>query len=162
MNWNDRVEREGNLGGVVARRPGFISPAVARRAMDRKGLTSTAVAARVDVSAATVRNWLAGRTAPVPGKLALLARALDLDTRDLTGVSPGSETLSDLRIHAALTQSEVAHQLGVGQSTLSDVEIGVAAPTDRMRGALADLYGVAEADLVEAWTRSRDTLKRSR
>lgn len=146
----------------MARRPGFISPAVARRAMDRKGLTSTSVAARVDVSAATVRNWLAGRTAPVPRKLTLLAQALDLDVRDLTGIAPGSETLGDLRIHAALTQAEVARELGVGQSSLSDVEIGVASPADQVKDALARLYGVSPPEIEEAWARARDTLKRSR
>lgn len=159
MNWEHRGDHEHDPGSAVARTPGFISPAVARRAMDRRGLTSTAIAARVDVSAATVRNWLSGRTAPVPRKLTLLAKVLDLDVRDLTGVPHGSETLSDLRIHAALTQADVARELGVGQSTLSDVEIGVTAPSERVRDILCELYGASPDELTKAWQRSRDTLK---
>lgn len=139
-------------------RPGFISPAVARRAMTRRELTVLALAARAGVSPVTVRNWLSGRTAPGPQKLNVLAQVLGVEVRDLTGVQEGQELLADLRIHAALTQSEVAAATGVGQSTLSEIERGGNGLSPELRDQLASLYGVAEDAVQAAWQRCRDTL----
>lgn len=158
MTWDAWRKQEADPGGDMARRPGFISPAVARRAMERQGLSVTALAVRVGVSAPTVRNWLSGRTSPGPGKLSTLAQVLEIHSRDLTGVAEGRETLADLRIHAALTQAEACRRLDVGQTTLSDVENGVVPISDRLRSALATLYTVPEDRIVAAWTIARDTL----
>jgi len=101
MDCDDDASCTPDAGGCVARKPGYVSPSVARGAMLRHGLTGLQVAARVGVNPSTVRNWLAGRTAPTPAKLAALAQVLELNVRDLTGVLPGRETLSDMRVHAA-------------------------------------------------------------
>lgn len=159
MSWEDGATVRHEVGGDVARRPGYISPSVARRAMLRRGLTGNQIAARVDVAPSTVRNWLAGRTAPTPAKLAALAAALDLDVRDLTGVHPDRETLADMRIHAALTQSEVAHLIGLSQSTFSTIEQGAAVLSGELRSTLSDAYGASPDAVGLAWDRSRDTLK---
>lgn len=142
----------------MARRPGFVSSPVAQRAMARLGLSRPALAARLEVSPGTVRNWLSGRTAPLPAKLAELARLLEVDVRDLTGVSEDRETLADLRIHAALTQGEASAAAGMPQSSLSDIEQGVTRLTDASRAALAQAYGAPEVAVAAAWQRARDTL----
>lgn len=143
----------------MARRAGYISPAVAKRAMLRRGLTGVQVAARVEVNPSTVRNWLSGRTAPTPTKLAALARVLDLDVRDLTGVPRGGESLADMRIHASLTQADVSTLVGLSQSAFSTIEQGAATLSDDLCAALADAYDSAPEDVRRAWERSRDTLR---
>lgn len=159
MNWDDGATWNRTEGGGVARKPGYLSPSVARRAMQRQELTGIQVAARVGVNPSTVRNWLAGRTAPTPAKLADLASVLGLDVRDLTAVVPGRETLGDLRIHAALTQSEVATLVGLSQSAYSAIEQGGAALSDVLCGQLAEAYDSSPEEIRAAWTRARDTLK---
>lgn len=143
----------------MARRPGYISPAVARRAMLRHGLSGVQVAARADVNPSTVRNWLAGRTAPTPVKLAELARVLDLDVRDLTGIHQDRETLADMRIHAALTQAEASTLVGLSQSAFSTIEQGAAALSDELCSAMSNVYGSTPEAVRAAWQRARDTLK---
>jgi transcriptional regulator with XRE-family HTH domain len=159
MSCDDRGGVMQSAGGDVARRPGYISPAVARRAMLRSGLSGVQVAARVEVNPSTVRNWLSGRTAPTPTKLAALARVLDLDVRDLTGVPDGRESLADMRIHASFTQADVATLVGLGQSAFSTVEQGAAALSDELCAALADAYDSTPQAVRQAWQRSRDTLR---
>lgn len=159
MGWNDEATRNRTEGGGMARKPGYLSPSVARRAMQRQGLTGIQVAARVGVNPSTVRNWLAGRTAPTPAKLADLAAVLSLDVRDLTAVVPGLETLADMRIHTALTQSDTAQLVGLSQSAYSAIEQGGSALSDALCGQLADVYGASPGEVRAAWTRARDTLK---
>lgn len=143
----------------MARKPGYVSPSVARGAMLRHGLTGLQVAARVGVNPSTVRNWLAGRTAPTPAKLAALAQVLELNVRDLTGVLPGRETLSDMRVHAALNQSETAERVGLSQSAFSTIEQGAAPLSEGLCASLADIYDEPQGAVRDAWQRANDTLK---
>lgn len=159
MDWDNEAIRTRDVGGGVARTPGYISPSVARRAMLRQELSGIQVAARLDVNPSTVRNWLAGRTAPTPAKLADLAAVLGLDVRDLTAVVPGLESLADLRIHAALTQTEVARKVGLSQSAYSAIEQGGAALSDELCAQLATVYSAQADEVRAAWQRARDTLK---
>lgn len=159
MSCDDRGSVMQSAGGDVARRPGYISPAVARRAMLRHGLSGVQVAARADVNPSTVRNWLAGRTAPTPAKLTTLASVLDLDVRDLTGIHQDRETLADMRIHAALTQAEASALVGLSQSAFSTVEQGAATLSDELCGALSNVYDSTPETVRQAWERARDTLK---
>lgn len=143
----------------MARRPGYISPYMVRRAMLRQELSGVQLAARVDVNPSTVRNWLAGRTAPTPKKLTALARVLDLDVRDLTGVHHERETLADMRVHAALTQSDAATRVGLSQSAFSSIEQGAATLSGELARTLAVAYDSSPDAVRRAWARARDTLK---
>lgn len=159
MNCDDRGSVMQEVGGDVARRPGYVSPSVARRAMLRHGLSGVQLAVRVEVNPSTVRNWLAGRTAPTPPKLATLARVLDLDVRDLTGIHQDREHLADMRIHAALTQADVSTLVGLSQSAFSTIEQGAAALSGDLCAALSAAYDNTPEAVRHAWERSRDTLR---
>lgn len=145
----------------MARKAGFVSPSTLRGAMRRHNLTGVQVAARVGVNPSTVRNWLAGRTAPSSTKLAALADVLDLSIKDLTGGVEGPDTLADLRIKAGLSQEKLAEEIGFSQSSYSAIEQGASGLTDRARECLATFYGISEDEVREAWCRANDTLKGS-
>lgn len=161
MDCDDGPSPKEEAGGVVARKPGYVSSSVVRGAMLRHNLTGLQVATRVGVNPSTVRNWLAGRTAPPPAKLAALAQVLDLNVRDLTGILPARETLADMRIHAALSQAQAASQAGLSQSAFSTIEQGAGALSDGLCAALAGIYGTSGEDVRAAWQRANDTLKGS-
>lgn len=142
----------------MPRRPGFLSPPAVRRAMQKLDLDVKRLAVRTGVSAVTVRSWLGGRSAPSPKRLARLAEVLELDVREVTGVPTGLLTLTDLRVHAALTQAEAAERIRVSRTSLSDYELGASEPAVSLFPLFAEAYGVTTDLAIEAWQRSRDTL----
>lgn len=142
----------------MSRRPGVLSPPAVRRAMQRLDLDVKRLAVRTGVSAVTVRSWLGGRTAPSPTRLARLAEVLELDVSDVTGVPAGLLGLTDLRVHAALTQAEAAKRIGVSRTSLSDYELGTSEPPATLFPLIAETYGVTTEVALDAWQRERDTL----
>lgn len=142
----------------MPRRPGALSPPAVRRAMQRLDLDVKRLAVRTGVSAVTVRSWLGGRTAPSPKRLARLAEVLELDVSDVTGVPAGLLGLTDLRVHAALTQAEAAKRIGVSRTSLSDYELGTSEPPAPLFPLIAEAYGVTAETALNAWQRERDTL----
>jgi DNA-binding XRE family transcriptional regulator len=70
-----------------------------------------------------VIKWEAGE-APSPPKLAVLARALEVEPWQLTVVRPQDAELADLRAWAGLTRRELAARAGIRRSTYSDIERG--------------------------------------
>lgn len=56
--------------------------------------------------------------------------------------------LKQIRIEQGLSQIEVAHYLGIGQTTYSGYETGYRKPTPAMLCRLADLYGVTVDELI--------------
>ena len=56
--------------------------------------------------------------------------------------------LKFLRLHAKLTQAEVAQRLDVDQGSVSNWERGLHRPSAKYRRALAELYEVEESELL--------------
>lgn len=60
-----------------------------------------------------------------------------------------SDRLKDLRMSHNLTQSQLAKRLFIGQTAVSAWEKGRSAPpTDKLQ-AIADLYGISMAELLD-------------
>lgn len=58
--------------------------------------------------------------------------------------------LRELRMMAMLSQADVAKKLNVNQAAVSNWERGLNPPSRKYRRKLAKMYGVTEAQLMEA------------
>lgn len=146
----ERVPRGGSGGST-----GF-SPAALRRHMQRSGFTVEDVADQIGLTRQAVSAWLTGRTTPSPRSLARVAAILDVTPADLTpGVDPESATLQDMRIRSGLSQSDVAQELGLLQSLLSDIERGRRDLNMGTAKRLANLYGLSVDEVADAWEIAR-------
>ena len=57
--------------------------------------------------------------------------------------------LKQIRISQQLSQQELAHRAGVGQSTIHYIETGVKSPTFKVIEKLATALGVSVAELID-------------
>ena len=85
--------------------------------------------------------------------LGLLAEALDTSISVLVPIPAGKLRMSDLRVRAALNQRNAATQLGIGATTLAEIENGVKPVRDDLVPKIAELYGVDKQIVTDAWKR---------
>jgi DNA-binding transcriptional regulator YiaG len=126
-----------------------LAPEEIRRRRDAAGLSQSQLAELLDVSVALIKHWEAGRR-PVPrGRLNELDGVLSSRVPVPTLAMPGTE-LRTLREQARLSQSDVAHLLGVKRQAVALWEAGEVpqARRDVLREALAD--SVPAAALMRA------------
>jgi transcriptional regulator with XRE-family HTH domain len=127
------------------------SPAALKKARLGARLTLVQLAANMGVGENTVQRWEAGTSQPIPEHLRSLAKALDLDVRDLLPrrVS-ATPSIKDLRELASLTLEEAEAASGVSRSSLRRMERGAAHLHTSRVTKLAEAYGVTEAELINA------------
>lgn len=131
------------------------SPAAMKRARLGSRLTLVQLAANMGVGENTVQRWEAGTSQPIPQHLRALAKALDLDVRDLLPRRVSANpSIKDLRELAGKSLEESAMDSGVSRSSIRRLERGVAHLHTGRVAALADAYGVTEAELIRAATAS--------
>lgn len=135
-------------GGVRA-----FSRTAARRARERSGLTQAEIAVLIGVTDGIVSAWESGTRAPTGRNLVSLARELGTPAVELTNLREDDLRLADLRVLSGLSGREAAAKIGVGVSTLYDVERGDRRPAGRTLAQLAQLYDLSEGSIEEAWER---------
>lgn len=119
-------------------------------------LTPDDLAARIGTTRQAVSTWETGRSRPAPEMLGLLADALDTSIAVLVPIPAGKLRMSDLRVRAALNQRNAAAQLGIGATTLAEVENGAKPVRDDLVSKIAELYGVDKRIVAEAWKRGHE------
>lgn len=73
------------------------------------------------------------------------------------------KAIAKQRIHAGLSQEQVAEQLGIGSEAVSRIERGVVMPNIERLMQFAEIYGCEAADLLtQTSTRSEDQAVRIR
>lgn len=123
----------------------------------KSGLTPDDLAALVGGSRQSVFHWETGRSTPTPPVLKRLAAELDVAITVLVPLPENKLLLGDLRVRAGLTQAQAAEQLGISPTLLAEIEKGAKKVHDERVAALASLYGVDRATVVEVWERGRAT-----
>ena len=144
--------------------PGF-SPAALRRVLTREGMSIEDLADEIGVSRQAVSAWLQGVTTPAPRSLVLAAKTLGVSPGDLTPNASARVYVADLRVRAGYTQTELAAQLSVTASKLSDIERGRLPIDEALAARIADILSVGESEVVQAWDHGlndRQTLRRER
>jgi transcriptional regulator with XRE-family HTH domain len=132
------------------------SRTAARRARERAGLTQAELAILIGVTDGGVSAWESGTRAPTGRNLVALARVLSTPPIELLNLREDELRLADVRALYGLSGDEVASRVGIGTSTLYDVERGDRRPTGRTLDQLAKLYGLDEVTIEEAWERGRE------
>lgn len=140
-----------------------VPPAELRRQRKAAGLSTYGLAELLDVSAAAVQHWEAGRR-PVPrGRVSDLQHVLAARA-PVTALAMTGPMLRELRGRARLSQSDVAHLLGVKRQAVAGWEAGEVpegrrdilrqalaseAPAAALMRALRDRAGWKQAELAE-------------
>ena len=122
----------------------------------RAGLSADDLAAKVGATRQAVSTWETGRSTPPPATLGRIAKALRTSVAALVPIPEAQLKLSDLRVHAALSQGDAAQQIGVSTTVLADIERGRKPETEERVELLARAYGVTTQTVVAAWRRTRD------
>ena len=137
-------------GGVS----GF-SPDVARRALDRHGMSAGDLAEAVGVTRQAVSAWLNGSKLPSVKSLAKVAEEVNLSPADLTPHVAGRPYLADLRARVGKTQAQVAADLSISPTVLSEIERGIHGVKDDVAAELAEVYDVPYETVWQAWDAGR-------
>lgn len=131
--------------------PGRFDACKLREARLALGLSQVQAAQRVGVSPSVFNSWESRGRRPSVRNLARVAAALGLSVSDLFAAdSDVVGTLIELRVRAGLTQLQLAAELGVSQTQVSDWERGLSRPTSDEAGLYAVLVGVDEGMLSAA------------
>ncbi|MDZ7914835.1 MAG: helix-turn-helix transcriptional regulator [Rhodococcus sp. (in: high G+C Gram-positive bacteria)] len=122
----------------------------------RAGLSADDLAAKVGASRQAVSTWETGRSTPPPAALGRIADALHTSVSALVPIPESQLKLSDLRVHAALSQSDAAQRVGVSTTVLADIERGRKPETVERVKLLARAYGVTTETVAAAWRRTQE------
>ena len=122
----------------------------------RAGFSADDLAAKVGATRQAVSTWETGRSTPPPATLGRIANALPTSVAALVPIPESQLKLSDLRVHAALSQGDAAQLLGMSNTVLADIERGRKPETEERIESFAETYGVSTRTVAAAWSRTRD------
>lgn len=128
-----------------------------RRFRERRGWSVDDLAGKAGVSRQAISSWETSKALPTPALLKRISAALRVEIADLVPIPAGDVQISDLRVRAGLTQSEVAQALGVSGTLVVDIERGRKPVNKQRLASLADLYAVDPGDVAVAWGRAIDS-----
>jgi transcriptional regulator with XRE-family HTH domain len=86
-----------------------------------------------------------------------IAQELDVSISVLVPIPDNRLRMGDLRVRAGLTQIQAAERLGISPTSLAEIEKGMKPVNDQRVSAIAELYNVETAQVVEVWERGRET-----
>lgn len=114
-------------------------PGALRAARKRAGLSQAELASAVGVTREAVGRWEAG-TAPRLERVRQVAAAVGVDDAGDLVERPGEEwsSFAALRIHAGMSQRQLAERAGLPRSSIQAVERGAFRPSGAMVAAYAD------------------------
>jgi transcriptional regulator with XRE-family HTH domain len=115
-----------------------------------QGLTQAALAARIGVDAASIRNWELNKRRPHPRHLAALSKYLGYFPAAIGDDLPNR--IRAARQSLGMSQGDLAQRLGVSDSTVRKWEHGMKRPYARFTRLFQQL--IADAGLTEG-THSR-------
>lgn len=122
----------------------------------RAGFSADDLAAKVGATRQAVSTWETGRSTPPPETLGRIANALHTSVAALVPISESQLKLSDLRVHAALSQRDAAQLLGMSTTVLADIERGRKPENEERIESFSKAYGVSARTVAAAWSRTRD------
>ncbi|MFZ2175166.1 MAG: helix-turn-helix transcriptional regulator [Rhodococcus sp. (in: high G+C Gram-positive bacteria)] len=122
----------------------------------KANFTPDDLAARIGSTRQAVSTWETGRSRPAPETLGLLAEALDTSISVLVPIPDSKLRMSDLRVRAALNQRNAAMRLGIGATTLAEIESGIKQVRDDLVDKIAELYEMDGRIVAAAWKRGCD------
>lgn len=123
----------------------------------KAGLTPDDLSVRLGSSRQSVSHWETGRSTPAPPVLKQIAQELDVSISVLVPIPDNRLRMGDLRVRAGLTQIQAAERLGISPTSLAEIEKGMKPVNDQRVSAIAELYNVEAAQVVEVWERGRET-----
>ncbi|MGQ5696352.1 helix-turn-helix domain-containing protein [Rhodococcus erythropolis] len=123
----------------------------------KAGLTPDDLSVRLGSSRQSVSHWETGRSTPAPPVLRQIAQELDVSISVLVPIPDNRLRMGDLRVRAGLTQIQAAERLGISPTSLAEIEKGMKPVNDQRVSAIAELYNVETAQVVEVWERGRET-----
>ena len=123
----------------------------------KAGLTPDDLSVRLGSSRQSVSHWETGRSTPAPPVLKEIAQELDVSISVLVPIPDNRLRMGDLRVRAGLTQIQAAERLGISPTSLAEIEKGMKPVNDQRVSAIAELYNVETAQVVEVWERGRET-----
>lgn len=123
----------------------------------KAGLTPDDLSVRLGSSRQSVSHWETGRSTPAPPVLKQIANELDVSISVLVPIPDNRLRMGDLRVRAGLTQIQAAERLGISPTSLAEIEKGMKPVNDQRVSAIAELYNVETAQVVEVWERGRET-----
>lgn len=123
----------------------------------KAGLTPDDLSVRLGSSRQSVSHWETGRSTPAPPVLKQIAQELDVSISVLVPIPDNRLRMGDLRVRAGLTQIQAAERLGISPTSLAEIEKGMKPVNDQRVSAIAELYNVGTAQVVEVWERGRET-----
>lgn len=123
----------------------------------KAGLTPDDLSVRLGSSRQSVSHWETGRSTPAPPVLKQIAQELDVSISALVPIPDNRLRMGDLRVRAGLTQIQAAERLGISPTSLAEIEKGMKPVNDQRVSAIAELYNVGTAQVVEVWERGRET-----
>lgn len=123
----------------------------------KAGLTPDDLSVRLGSSRQSVSHWETGRSTPAPPVLKQIAQELDVSISVLVPIPDNRLRIGDLRVRAGLTQIQAAERLGISPTSLAEIEKGMKPVNDQRVSAIAELYNVETAQVVEVWERGRET-----
>lgn len=123
----------------------------------KAGLTPDDLSVRLGSSRQSVSHWETGRSTPAPPVLKQIAQELDVSISVLVPIPDNRLRMGDLRVRAGLTQIQAAERLGISPTSLAEIEKGMKPVNDQRVSAIAELYNVETAQVVEVWERGRET-----
>jgi len=127
------------------------------RLREQIGMTVDELAQVVEVSAASIRSWEAGRFVPPAPAAKRLADALRVGVNHLTNISPREATLDDLRQWRGWTREGAADAVGISKGQLTYIERHLAEPEGELLEALSKAYEVPPEEVTAAWERGLQT-----
>ena len=122
----------------------------------RAGFSADDLAAKVGATRQAVSTWETGRSTPPPATLGRIADALHTSVAALVPIPESQLKLSDLRVHAALSQGDAAQLLGMSTTVLADIERGRKPENEERIESFSKAYGVSTQTVAAAWSRTRD------
>ncbi|MEU7183225.1 MULTISPECIES: helix-turn-helix transcriptional regulator [Streptomyces] len=126
------------------------SPAALRAARLERELSQADLAKVIGVTVNTVWRWEKGKGVPSSRLFGALVECLDIPrSKLLAPLSPDAD-LATLRARAGLRQEDVARQLSVQRSDVSEMELGVAPMKPEWAVVLHELYEAPLERLVRA------------
>lgn len=129
--------------------PGIFKYRRMQELVEKKGLTTRALAAAVDADRVTVRRWAAGEAEPSPRFLVRLAEALGVQPRELYTPRTGRPVLAYYRVLAGYSLAQLAPLLGTSPVHLGRMESGHAAILPHVLEGLTEHLGLSKHDLLE-------------
>ena len=145
--------RPQHRGGLITEGVRSFDPDALARLRKARGLSLDALGERVGRARPNLIKWESGTEPPSPPKLVELARALEVESWELTRVRPQAAELEDLRVWAGLTRRDLAARAGIRRPTYSEIERGSAPLPAEAAAALAAALGCDVAQVERAYRR---------